>query len=394
MDHITYQGSSIASMQSLARTLSVDPGVLERLLTRIGASYNYFTLPKRTTGQRQIASPKPLLKALQQRINSRIFTRCAFPAYLQGSIKDPMNPRDFVTNAVVHSKSEILVCLDIKDFYPSIQKREVFKIFKYLFQFKDEVATTLTALVCLEKGVPQGAPTSSYIANMIFYDREPRLVQEFQSAGFLYTRLLDDITVSFVSSEHSTNNRTSHVIQKVRAMFTEKGFVLHPRKLKIDDVKRSSQPAVVTGLTIKNGHVGLARSYRERTRAKVHSCLKQFEAGQGTESAYHELHNSASGDVTLLKRLGYKAADQYRVVLSACQPTYSKKEAGKVKKFCLGLEQKLNSVTKEDYTGRYNLLLYKLSILGRTRPRLASALGSSLRAAMAKANSSIAVRSK
>lgn len=389
MTKIVFSSKPIASRDALAKTLSLDAHTLAGFEDNIASYYNHFTRPKKNgEGVRFITAPKPALMQIQRRINSRIFSACVFPEYLHGSIRDRDCPRDFLSNATEHKAADTVITLDIRNFYPTITEREVFKVFKYLFRFSDEAAESLTALVTLNGTVPQGAPTSSFVANLIFYDKEPRLVSELVRSGASYTRLLDDITVSF-SSRNSSEKLKQQVIGKIRSMCSEKGFQLHDGKQKIYSLRSSPNPALVTGVTIRHGRVGLSPEYRGRARAKVNRCEKLYQAGYRTSSEYHHLHNSTLGDVTLLKRLGYQAADVYLEKLRACPPVYSPKKAYKIRRACEDLTQRIQPATIRALARRYHVLSHCLNILQRTKPKQAKDLRRNLRAAFSRAQQNV-----
>lgn len=386
MSKIVFPSAPIASREVLAKTLSLELKTLEELVASIPSSYRHFPLKKKNSSEfRNITAPKPFLMNIQKRINARIFSACIFPSYLQGSIRDKDLPRDFLSNAKVHASADTVITLDVKDFYPSIKEPEVFKIFKYLFHFKDEVSSALTALVTLNGSLPQGAPTSSYIANMIFHGKEHKLVAELRRKKVHYTRLLDDITLSFSGKDEQTEVR-ARVIGLVRKMCTDSGLKLHDGKQKIIITRQPSSPAaVVTGITLKRGKVGLPREYRAKVRSKVNHCLKLYEAGDQTTAEYHKLHNSTLGDVTLLKRLGYSKAEEYAQSLKDCEPTYSHKKIGFLRRACMDLAKRLRPSTVSQLTRRYYVLTHCLNVMARTQPTLAKQLRKELREAFSKA---------
>lgn len=387
MEKIVFASTPIASRTALAKTLSLDIHSLAELEQNTASYYNSFTRPKKNgEGLRVITAPKPTLMQVQKRINARIFAGCVFPTYLHGSIKDPDLPRDFLSNALEHKSAETVITLDIRNFYPSIGEREVFQVFKYLLRFTDEVATSLMALVTVNGSIPQGAPTSSFIANMMFYDKEPKLVAEFRRAGVRYTRLLDDITISF-SDRKSAEKLKRHVIGRVRSMCSERGFQLHDGKQRIHSLHSSPNPAVVTGIVIRHGRVGLPAEYREKARAKVHHCKKQYQAGHQTTAEYHRLHSSSLGDITLLKRLGYKSANGYAEELRSCLPTYSPKKARQLHRACEDLVRKIRPSTVAALKRRYHVLNHCLFVLQRTKPAQAKKLRRELRVAFSRAMS-------
>ncbi|MGZ8172820.1 MULTISPECIES: reverse transcriptase family protein [Methylobacter] len=191
-----YPHNPIASIEALAITLGIHPKLLQDLAIKVDDSYTSFLAPPKNNKQRLVHEPKHELKKLQKRINSRIFEKVEYPDYLQGGIKDETNPRDYVVNATRHAHANQIICIDVKKFYPSIKSQYAAKIFQYFLKFPPDVSEILTKLVTYRGKVPQGGCTSSYIANLIFYDTEYLLVSELRKHDIQYSRLLDDITLS------------------------------------------------------------------------------------------------------------------------------------------------------------------------------------------------------
>ncbi|WP_153116842.1 reverse transcriptase family protein [Rhodocyclus tenuis] len=375
---VTYRGSPIRSLEALSSALSCDEPILKHISNHVADYYTFFEIEKKSGGARQIKPPKPILKAIQKRINSRIFSLCEFPEYLQGSIKDATNPRDFVSNARAHSNGKTVVAADIKNFYPSVTESNVKEIFKYLFRFSDDVTAVLVALTTLDNSLPQGAPTSSYLANLVFYNNEHKLVTELRRKGLIYTRLIDDITVS--SPVVLDKNEQEWIIRKIKGFTASKGLELHRGKLKVCTTSTPGANVIVTGLWIDRGHPRISREARNKIRAAVHRCKKEHEAGHKTLGEFHDRHNSVSGSVALISRLGHTQGKQYRLILNENLPEYSKEYAGKLTKICYRFSAK-KGLRKEtlSYTKRYYQLMYHLSILGRSDKKKANFLRSLLK---------------
>lgn len=375
---INYGGSPIGSVGALAATLGYDAASLARLVKTVGDHYIKFELPKKSGGVRQICSPKPELKAIQQRINTRIFGNCKFPWYLQGSIKDPDRPRDFVSNAREHAKGKHFILSDIESFFPSMRPGNVKKVFKYLFRFPDDVSDVLVALTTLDNQVPQGAPTSSYLANLIFYDVEHTLVSDLQKVGCRYTRLIDDISVS--SEKLLTTARQRWVIAKIRALAFSKQLRLHPDKTKVIVAKSAGSSVYVTGLWIDKGHPRMAPDTRHVIRSQVNLCKELHAAGHHSTSDYHVLHNKTSGRVALMSRLGHPQGNVYREILRPRCPVYSKKAQKKLIVVCEMFFSRKGTGSEElSYARKFYWLMYRLGILGRSQQAIAQTLRSKLK---------------
>jgi hypothetical protein len=155
-----YPHNPIASIEALATTLGIHPKLLQDLANKVDDSYTAFiTVSKNKNGaqkDRNVCEPKHELKRLQKRINSRIFEKIEYPDYLQGGIKDETKPRDYVVNATRHAHANQIICIDVKQFYPSIKSQYVARIFQHFFKFPPDVSEILTRLVTYHGRVPQG----------------------------------------------------------------------------------------------------------------------------------------------------------------------------------------------------------------------------------------------
>jgi hypothetical protein len=107
------------------------------------------------------------LKTIQERIKVKILYKVFYPRYLQGSIKDDGIKRSYISNAKIHANSRIVINEDITKFFPSTSEQLIFDIWKIFFGFSDKVARYLTKLTTKDGLLPEGAKTSSYLANLV-----------------------------------------------------------------------------------------------------------------------------------------------------------------------------------------------------------------------------------
>ncbi len=133
---------------------------------------------------RQPFDALPPLKAIQRRIKDRILKRVEFPSYLTGSLSG----RSYRTNAALHAGARIIICEDVESFFPSTNSVRVRDIWLNFFHFSEEVVSILTHLTTKEGELPQGAITSSYLANLSFWNQEPRLHAKLAQKGIVYSR--------------------------------------------------------------------------------------------------------------------------------------------------------------------------------------------------------------
>lgn len=377
---IAYSGSSIGSIAALAKTLDVNENFLKQVAANPDNFYSITEIPKKTGGVRTISYPVKELKIVHRRIVRRIFYKCSFPSYLFGSIKDEKNPRDFVRNAQYHSEAREVMAFDVESFFPSVRPQFIKRVFKFLFNLPNDVAEILVSLVTLQGGLPQGAPTSSYLANLIFYDREHKLVSTLNAKGLTYSRLVDDITVS--SKKIIKGEERSFIYEQIRKMLSEMKLKICKRKYAVTNTAIDGKKTVVTGLVVENKMVKLPREKVKLIGRMVYE-LKNKANVSTTEHEYHKSFNGASGLVALYSRLNKKKAEVHRQCLRKILPTYDNKKTKKIGSLCTKFiaYSKLhqNQFSEEEYTRKYYKFKHKISILRRTNRVLATSLEKDLK---------------
>jgi hypothetical protein len=371
---IHYVGSPIGSIKALAKTLSC-PEV--RLLKISANTINFYTVFEKQVKNklRELSEPNPEFKILQKKIIARIFCHIKFPHYLHGGIKAE-DARDFFSNANAHSGAETAIAVDIRNFFPSIKIAQVEDVFLQTFKFPPDVSKILAQLVTLNGIVPQGAPTSSYISNLVMSEKEYRVVSKFESQGLVYTRLIDDVTVS--SKKVITSNGVTKIIDDIAKMLSYYDFELHADKTKIYSRSNPQKLMLITGLWLNRGTPKIEKKRRIEISKSVVDVLKLSFAKDGTTSVkYHEAYNSVSGKVALLQRMKHSRALRLRKLLDEVQPTYDSAEIAKIKKLVSRIK-----VTKSNQAIGYLKKFYKLrhavSIVKRTDPAAAKILRNQL----------------
>jgi len=131
------------------------------------------------------------LKSIQKQLQFKFFNKITFPNYVQGGIKKRSN----VTNAKLHKGKKFKFLTDIKMFFPSISHKRVYKILTHR-GFSPSVAHKLTKLTTFKGIVPQGAPTSTSIANIAFHPIDIKLKAYCDNHNITYSRFVDDLTFS------------------------------------------------------------------------------------------------------------------------------------------------------------------------------------------------------
>lgn len=158
------------------------------------------------------------LKEVHKRLKLNIFSKVDFPEYLQGSLKG----RDYVTNASLHKDKQILICEDVKGFFPSVSAAYVEDVWCGFFGFAPEVAKLLTQLTTKDGSLPQGSIASSFLANLVMWRYEPLLHAKLAQRGITYSRYVDDMVMS--AATHLDKETQTWVIAQVYGMLAQHGL--------------------------------------------------------------------------------------------------------------------------------------------------------------------------
>lgn len=152
--------------------------------------YGFFEVPKKDGGKREIRPPKKELKAVQSRIK-KLFDTFKWPEFVQGGIKN----RSIFTNAKLHTQKQMVAWLDVKKFFPSTT--EVMVTTALLRIGIGEPSAGLMAGLCTYiNTLPQGAPSSVCLANLVFLETDYRFYKLCQKHKLSYSRYIDDISIS------------------------------------------------------------------------------------------------------------------------------------------------------------------------------------------------------
>ncbi|AKT43990.1 DNA polymerase [Chondromyces crocatus] len=239
--------------------------------------YVYFEVPKRSGGKRLLSAPHASLAQAQTWILRSILDKLPTENPAHGFVAG----RSTVTNAREHLGRDIVVNLDLRDFFPTItfpRARGVFQRVGY-----SPAVATILALLCTEcprrevdydgqrywvaigdRGLPQGACTSPALSNQVARKLDRRLAGMAAKHGWTYTRYADDLTFSAPPGKRSG---IPMLLARVRHIVTEEGFTLHPSKGRI---QRAARRQEVTGIVV-NDKLSVPRDELRRLRAILHA---------------------------------------------------------------------------------------------------------------------------
>lgn len=260
----------IKTERELAEFFQLSEFELKRFCIRTNSFYHSFERPKKSgKGMRTISAPADSLKGLQRKIKQDILdlveTHSSCMGYKKGF--------SIVDNAAPHVGQRFVLNLDIKDFFQSINAVRVAGYFLSL-GYPEEVSVLLSRICCNKNVLPQGAPSSPSLANLICSKLDRRLYGVAKKNGLVYTRYCDDITISGGAYVKP------HLQKFVESILEEEGFEVNKDKTRLLS-RRSCQ--TVTGLTV-NEKVSIPRKRRRLIRAILHRA--SLERAPGACNSY------------------------------------------------------------------------------------------------------------
>ncbi|MCS7046115.1 MAG: reverse transcriptase family protein [Gemmataceae bacterium] len=242
-------------VSELARRLGLEAADVER----IEVVYFERRIAKKRGGTRRLLVPATPLKALQRRLLHRLLRRLKAHPAAHGFERG----RSIVSNARPHERQAVVIKMDIVDFFSTTPSQRVEFYFRRI-GWDAQAAALLTRICTHDGGLPQGAPTSPRLSNLVNYAFDARLDRFVRRFRGTYTRYADDITISFPQNRP---RKVRGTIQYVRRLAKAFGYRIHLRgKLRI---LRQHQQQRVTGLVV-NCRAQLPREVRRRLRAVQH----------------------------------------------------------------------------------------------------------------------------
>jgi retron-type reverse transcriptase len=152
----------ILNPEHLSKLLGIRLEIIQRIVYSANSFYYNFKIPKKSGGFREISTPYPVLISAQKWIFENILTRIAINKCATGFVRN----KSIIDNVKCHLDTNELLKMDIVDFFPSITFERIMSIFINL-DYPKSLAYYLTSLCCLDGKLPQGAPTSPILSNII-----------------------------------------------------------------------------------------------------------------------------------------------------------------------------------------------------------------------------------
>ncbi len=291
--------------------------------------YVHFTLPKKSGGTRSIYAPKRRLKAAQHWILQNLLNNVTLDAAAHGF----RTARSIVSNAKPHIGADIVINFDLENFFPTITYRRIKGVWRAL-GYGEAVATVL-ALLCTApdfaeveldgqtyfiatgaRHLPQGAPTSPALTNILCRRMDRRLSAHAESLGdVLYTRYADDLTFSVRGAAMA---KLPKLCREVRNIVAHEGLTVNEGKTR---VLRRGRQQEVTGVVV-NDKLSIDRKTLHRFRATLYQIEQEGPAGKHWGQS-HDLFAALMGYANFVKMVDDVKGTAYKARVQALREKYA-----------------------------------------------------------------------
>ena len=229
--------------------------ILYNVSNNIDANYEEIIIHKKTGGLRFLNAPSKTLKDIQKRILKNVLEEKKTSNYTYAYIKGC----SIIDNAKPHVDKSKIVKLDIKDFFDNINFNMVYSTCFNETLYPKKLGMLLANLCTYNNSLPQGAPTSGYISNIVLRSFDEKIGLFCKNNDIEYTRYCDDMTFS-------GDFNTRKLIKKVNELLYEEGFCLNKKKIVVVNKKTRQQ---VTGIVVNN-KLSIRKSYKKKIRQEVY----------------------------------------------------------------------------------------------------------------------------
>lgn len=237
--------------------------------------YSIYHIPKRDGTNREIMAPIEPLKHIQRKLADYLNTIYIPKPNVYGFVCG----KSTIDGAQQHVKSKLLLNIDLQDFFGTINFGRIRGMFiKKPYEYGKKAATTIAQVACRNNRLPQGAPCSPVLANMICSHLDTALIRFAYKYHLIYTRYADDITLSTTSNVgdfqksivYRDENEKLHVGVELDNLIRKCGFTINPKKIYVQSIQ---QRQLVTGIVV-NRRTSVPREYAKLTRALLFRCRK------------------------------------------------------------------------------------------------------------------------
>ncbi|WP_339238864.1 reverse transcriptase family protein [Paenibacillus sp. FSL R5-0517] len=248
----------IFDKKHLSLLIGIDIQKLSYYIVSSDGFYTEHNLPKSNGGIRKITMPSLHLKEIQRWILDNILYRFSISESAYGFVRD----RNIKDNASLHVNQPSVINFDIKDFFPSIKFEQVFLLF-HSNGYTKEISYSLAKLCTYNGTLPQGAPSSPCIANILCNILDKRISNLVLNLGYRYSRYADDITIS-------GDGKIKGLIPYIVNIIESENFNVNLNKMRIqENIPYKEITGLMVGETVK-----VKRKYKKKLEQHIYYCEK------------------------------------------------------------------------------------------------------------------------
>jgi len=261
----------LQSRKAFLEYLKVSESELNKIKWFRHKMYHQFSIAKENKKNRLINAPDKRLKHLQHKISMLLNALYRVRSPVHGFVHD----KSVKSNALAHLRKRYILNIDLKDFFPTITENRVIGLLNSI-GIDDDVAVCIGTICCLHNQLPQGAPSSPTLSNMICFRLDKELMTFSKNKRCIYTRYADDITLSsyqpmafvFEGPAPTAGKFSPKLLDRnLQLIFSSNGFTLNEDKAHYAD--RHSR-RIVTGIKV-NEFLNVDRRYIRNIRAALYS---------------------------------------------------------------------------------------------------------------------------
>lgn len=265
--------NEIQSRNQLADFLGIQRKTLTYVLfeARAESFYSSFDIPKKDGTLRNINASTGALKTIQRKLTNALYeyqTLIRKENGIKANISHAFEKnKSIISNAKIHKNKRFIFCIDLNNFFNTFHFGRAFGYFlsNRYFKFPKEVAVTIAQIACYNGVLPQGAPSSPIIANLICQMLDVHVLKIAKKYKLDYTRYADDLTFSTNNKEFL--DKKDEFYEALKNEIDKSGFSINEEKTRL--IYRDSRQ-MVTGLVV-NHKINVPRDFYRTTRAMLHA---------------------------------------------------------------------------------------------------------------------------
>jgi RNA-directed DNA polymerase len=299
----------VLTVQQLAALVNLPVNKLERLVLDAPTLYTSFEVPKPNGKTRTIRPPARPLRDLQRTLLDVLQECIHYPRWMMGGVPK----RSIFNHAEPHVGRKMVATFDVKAFYPSTKPAMVRPVLERL-GLGDATADAVLRLVTMDDQLPQGSPTSGFLANLALEPADRTIDWLCRKHGLNFTRYVDDMAIS---GDTDLTKFQGTILEAVK----ECGYEVAPEKIRY---MGRNVAQLVTKLRV-NDKMRPTREFMAEVKADIWECLNAGAAAVAAERGVqlHNLKNSLTGKVSHIRGADREAGDKLSDMLCGVDWTSS-----------------------------------------------------------------------